>query len=169
MVPKQSSGKGSNDPPQSTAPPGGDPGGILPAWSSFIGGVQILLVPDPDDRPSDQFLALRDRVIPMAKGKQFLDELRSGFSKTFPDGEMTDVRDGLLLELESFSRAVEVAQATSSATVESKKGWGSWWKSLLGRGSIVTGSVKDIISNLPPYAKNVLTMLKETLDLFKGG
>jgi len=38
----------------------------------------------------------------------------------------------------------------------------------LGRASTVSGSVKDILENLPPYAQNALTLFKELIDLFKG-
>ena len=75
-----------------------------------------------------------------------------------------EIKSALILELNAFSRAVEVAQATEK-TEGGFKGWISKW---LGRASTVTGSVKDILDNLPPYAKNAITLFKELIDIFKG-
>ena len=36
---------------------------------------------------------------------------------------------------------------------------------MLGRATTVSGSVKDILDNLPPYAKNALTLFKELIEL----
>ena len=41
-------------------------------------------------------------------------------------------------------------------------------KRLLRKASTVIGSVKDIVDDLPPYAKNAITLFKELVDLFKG-
>jgi hypothetical protein len=69
----------------------------------------------------------------------------------------------LLLELESFSRAMEVSEATSKP--EETKGW---WRNMLGRASTVSGSVKDLLENLPPHAKNCLTLLEEVIEYLKA-
>jgi hypothetical protein len=67
------------------------------------------------------------------------------------------------MELTIFPRAVEVDQIESEKN-EDKKGWLKKW---LDRASTVNSSVKDILDNLPSYAKYALTLFNELIDLFK--
>jgi len=135
---------------------------IQVAWVSFVDSVQGLLVPRSDDRPLDQYLAFRDAVLALVRNDQFLMEL----NMTWPAiaaPPLTDTGSLLLLELQAFPHAVEVAKATEKP--EEGKGW---LKKMLGRASTVSGSVKDLMENLPPYAKNGITLFKEVVDLFSG-
>lgn len=134
---------------------------IQTAWLKFAMSVQSLLVPQVDDRPLDQYLAIRDAVLVLVQSNQFLAELNKGWSETL--SATPEIKTALLLELEAFPRAVEVAQTI--AKPEETKGW---WRNMLGRASTVSGSVKDIVENLPPYARHGLVLFKELIDLFKG-
>jgi hypothetical protein len=68
------------------------------------------------------------------------------------------------MELRAFPLSVEVGQATEKAPPESKR----WWRTLLGRASTTAGSVGDLLS-AEPKVKAGITLLKELIDLFKGG
>lgn len=134
------------------------------AWINFVKSVKLLLLPQTDDRPLDQYLPFRDAVLNLVQNDQFLAELNATWAPPVkPDNPTpTEIHNALLLELQAFPLAVEVAQATSKP--EETKSW--YWR-LLGRASIGVGSIKDILSNLPPYAKHALTLYKELIDLFK--
>lgn len=149
------------------------------AWLNFVKSVQVLLGPQVDDRPLDQYLAFRDDVLSLVQSEQFLAELQQAW--TALDAQPTqkdqspkkdqspspsilnETGNALRLEIEAFRRAIEVAQATTKP--EEGTGWMGRWS---GRASTVVGSVKDIMKDLPPYAKNALTLYKELIDLFKG-
>ena len=144
------------------------PDNIIPtpvqvAWIDFTKSVHILLLPQPDDRPLDQYLAFRDKVMMLVQDQKFLNELEQAWA-TFTDHPKREIGELLILELNAFSRAVEVAQATE----KTEGGLKSWIGRWLGRASTVTDSVKDIVDNLPPYAKNAITLFRELLDIFKG-
>ncbi len=135
------------------------------AWLNFVGSVQVLLVPQIDDRPLDQYLTFRDAVVALVQNEQFLSGLNLAWAAPVAQSDPTiaEVRSVLLLELQAFPRAVEVAQATEKS--EEGKGW---MRKMLGRASTTCGSVKDLLGNLPPYVKNGLTLFNELIDLFKG-
>ena len=151
-------------PPTRVPPPNPPPQPIRAAWLGYTRSIRILLVPQPDDRSLDQYLGLRDKVLAMVEDEKFLGELDKAWVP-FGDFPLYAVGEALLMELRAFPLAVEVAEATEKPASKSM----SWWKRLLGRGSTVAGSAKDILDNLPPYAKNSITIFKELLDLFRGG
>lgn len=141
---------------------------IQSAWIAFIASLRKLLVVQPDDRPLDQYLAFRDAVLRLAEDQKFLDELQQAwpFVANAPPGfPGEEINNALLIELRTFPLAVEVALATERDP--DKTVWGRF-KNWLDRGSTVTGSVKDLLDHLPPWAKSVLTLLEELLNLFKG-
>jgi len=135
---------------------------IQQAWSAFAESVQVLLAPQPDDRPLDQFLAFRDRVMTLVRSEQFVTQLKRP-TRTADAVLLEQADDALLAELQAFPRAVEVARTVEPASPEGKR----WLAGLLGRAGTVAGSVKDLLENLPPLAKNGLTLFKELVDLFK--
>src|SRR5712692_1456227 len=120
-----------------------DPTPLQSAWLAFVDSVFPLLAPDLDDAALYQYVQFRDNVFALVKSQDFLDELQTGWPKTssdYPqDRKMSDL---LLLELRAFPLAM---QATPPE-VKTKKSWIRKW---LGRGSTVTGSVKDSLENLP--------------------
>lgn len=132
------------------------------AWANFAKSVQSLLVPQPDDRPLDQYLSFRDAVLDLVQSDRFLTALKDSWAP-LTDEPLTEIGNTLLMELQAFPRAVEVARATERP--EEATGW---WRRMLDRASTVSGSVQDLLANLPPYAKNVLTLFKELIDLFKA-
>ena len=133
------------------------------SWLRFTDSVRVLIVPRADDRPLDQFLSFRDAVFKLVQSRRFLDDLRDAWTP-FTDSPLMDVGEVLLFELEAFPLAVEVAEATEKQVPEGK----GWREKVLGKASTVAGSVKDILENLPPFAKHALTLFRELLDLFKG-
>jgi hypothetical protein len=134
------------------------------AWINFTKSVQVLLGPQTDDRPLDQYLSFRDAVLTLVQNEQFLKGLNEAWeSFTADTPPLTEIRDALLLELQAFPLAVEVAKGTEKP--EEAKGWRS---KMLGQASMVSGSVKDLLQNLPPYVKSGLTLFEELIDLFKG-
>lgn len=136
---------------------------IETAWLSFSNAVRLLLVPLPDDRPMDQFLAFRDEVMALVQSPAFLTDLQTAWA-AFTDTPKLEVGKALVMELEAFARAVEVARTTATSKKE-KKGW---FRKLLGKSSTVAGSVKDIIDGLPPLAKGGITLFRQLVDLFAG-
>lgn len=133
------------------------------AWLDYTDSVLLLLVPQQDDRALDQYMEFRDNVYKIVQGDLFLHELNQAWSR-FYEPPNAEIGAALLIELKSFSRSIESARATEDPSDESK----GWIKKWLGRASTVTGSVKDIVENLPPYAKNGITLFKELVDIFKG-
>ena len=133
---------------------------LRPVWVGFVKATALLLVPVPEDRPLDQFLPFRDKVLAMAQDEYFLDELDRAWP---PQSNYPDVGEALLLELRAFGSAVEVATTTASTATE-KAGW---FRKLLGRASTASGSVKDLVDKLPPSAAMTITLFKELVELFK--
>lgn len=136
---------------------------IQAAWITFAAAVQSLLSPQPDDRPLDQYLAFRDRVMALVQSDAFVNGLALPL-RPEADAPLRLVDEALLAELQAFSRAAEVARTTEPTAPERK----GWLRRLLGRAGTVAGSVKDLIENLPPIVKGGITLLKELVDLFKG-
>ena len=136
---------------------------IQAAWISFAESVQSLLSPQPDDRPLDQYLAFRDRVMALVQSDAFVNGLAFP-ARPDADSSLRLVDDALLAELQAFSRAAEVARTIEPTGPDRKE----WLRRLLGRAGTVSGSVKDLLENLPPMAKSGITLFKELVDLFKG-
>ena len=137
---------------------------IQKAWKNYTISVRLLVGPQPDDRPLDQYLEFRDTVFSLVQSKEFLNELEKGFnSETHRVHDET--RKALIMELEAFPKAIEIAQTTEK-TEEKQQGW--WRNRWSGRAATVAGSVEDLIEDLPPWAKQAITLFKEAIDLFKG-
>jgi hypothetical protein len=142
------------------------------AWLDFVNNLSDLLAIQPDDRPLDQYLRFRDEVLALVKSDEFLQELKvnwpSGAGATVqpvPD-KSAIIANLVVLELDSSARAIEVAKTLPATDPERKE----WFRKLLGRGSTVTGSVKDILEHVlsnHPLLKGGLTVFRELLDLFK--
>jgi hypothetical protein len=138
---------------------------IQTAWINYVRSVRLLLVPQADDRPLDQYLSFKNAVLALVESEQFLNELNANWPPKGrpPAALLTGAGEALILELQAFPLAMEVAQASERA--EEKK---AWWKRMLDRASTTTGSVKDLLENLPGYAKSALTLFRELLDLFRA-
>ena len=133
------------------------------AWITFAEAVQSLLGPQPDDRPLDQYLEFRDRVMTLVRSESFVSSLTQ--TPRAPDDEsLRSVDDALLLELLAFSRAADIARSAAQDEKERK----TWLGRQLSRAGTTVGSVKDLLNTLPPLVKGGLTLLKELIDLFKG-
>jgi hypothetical protein len=139
------------------------------AWEEFVKASRVLLVSQIDDRPLDQFFPFRDAVLARVVKEDFLTALDDAWKENSNNKDQKgeklefETRNLLLLELQAFPRVIELTQTIQKP--EEAKGW---WKKMLSRVSTVTGSIKDIVQNLPPWAKNALTLLKELFDLFKA-
>lgn len=144
--------------------------GIQSAWIGFTQGMRVLLVPQPDDRPLDQYLAMRDAVFSLAESPEFLDALNDAWSpapapNAAPAAPAPRVRfpEVLLMELKALPLAIEVAKTAEKAAFESK----GFWSRLLGRTGTTIGSMHDL-AGMTDFGKGVLTLMKEVVDLFKG-
>jgi hypothetical protein len=136
---------------------------IQSAWWRFIDSSRVILVLQPDARPLDQYLQFRDTALALAQSPDFLAGLQQSWS-SFQDVPRVEVGNALLMELEAFPRAVEVANTTAASESEKKV----WFRILLGKASTVAGSVDDIMENLPPLVKGGIKLVREVMDLFKG-
>jgi hypothetical protein len=145
-------------------------------WLTFSNGVRSLLVPQTDDRPLDQYLGFRDKVMELVQNREFLNAINQVWNGQFAsppsiDPAQQEALDTLVMELKAFTLALEVAQATEK-TEDSKR----WWSKLLGRASTTVGSVKDVLDKLLPempwYLKSSvtcgLTLFKELIDIFRA-
>jgi len=130
---------------------------IQAAWWAFAENVPVLFVPQPDDRPLDQSLAFRDRVLTLIRSEEFT------LGLTLPEPAST-LQEALLEELRAFPRAVEVARVVEPMAPDRDP----WWRRWLGRAGTVSGSVKDLLKDAPATVKNGLTLFKELADLFKA-
>src|SRR5262245_401103 len=106
------------------------------AWLNFTKSVRTLLVAQLDDRPLDQYLAFRDAVIALVHDREFLNSIAD--DKVWPrnaDQPVNRFRDALInaliMELNAFPLAIEIAQATEKSPEESKSLKRKW----LGRAS----------------------------------
>lgn len=116
----------------------------------------------PDDRPFDQFLPFRNKVLALVQREDFLNALDAAWGP-FANSPNSEVSEALLMELQAFSLAAEVAKTTAPTSAEAK----GWLGTFCGRAATVSGSVKDLVENLPPWAKNAITLFKELIDLFR--
>src|SRR5215831_14024078 len=130
------------------------------AWRGFLESLgEYLLIPQPDDRPLDQFLGFRDKVLALVREPDFVKELRRAWdTQTKGTQDHPEPYHLLVEELATFSRATRVAKETSEG-----KGWIGKW---LGRGSTVTGSGKHLRAN-SALLRAGLTSLEELIDLFE--
>jgi hypothetical protein len=136
---------------------------IQAAWINFTTSVRALFVVQPDDRPLDQYLEFRDKVISLIESPSFLAEIETAWAP-LTDTPRLQLGEALLVELRAFPRAMEVAKASDATSDQSKGFLGRW----LPRASTVAGSVEDLMEGLPTYAKGALTLFKELCSLFKG-
>jgi hypothetical protein len=147
------------------------PNPIHQAWLDYIASLRSLFEVQFDELSLDQYLEFRNTVLDLAQGTQFLDDLNTGWNTLIdstPDKpSLLEVGNTLIMELQAYSRAVEMAKNTPQEPPDPSDPPRKWWQKWFGRGSTVAGSVKDILEGLPPHAKGVLTLIKELLDLFK--
>ena len=152
-------------PPGESPPPPAEPplSPLRLEWLPFTKGVRSLLVPQPDDRPLDQYLPFRDSVLAQVQDPQFLAALDEEW-RSRRDGQGEEVLRALVMELKAFTLAQEVAQATAKSPEETK----GWQSNFLGRASIAVGSTKDLLKESPWYVKGGVTLFKEVIDMFRG-
>jgi len=130
------------------------------AWNEFANSTHVLFEVQPDDRPLDQFIDFRNSVLDGVEADKFLVDLDNEWRSTLAN--QPDIENALLLELQAFPKAIEVAKATKD-TEESPKGFRNRW---LSRAATVAGSVKDICKE-NTYARLALTLFEELCRLFK--
>jgi hypothetical protein len=157
-----------DDSPQEANPPPKEP--PLPPlaleWLPFTKAVESKLVPQPDDRPLDQYLEFRNAVLRLVQKEEFLNALTKEWNSEFHHSnspENQDALNALVMELKAFPRAQDVFHTTGKPE-ESKEGW----RKLLERASVTIKSVKEMLDKLPWWAKNSLTLFKELVDIFKA-
>ncbi len=141
-----------------------DQGEFANAWTRFVRAARRLLAGAPSERALDPFIPLRDAALDAAESPRMAMELQSTWSALHAPNAAPEVAHLLLLEVQAFPGAVEIAEAeekTGEERLLSKK-------RLLGLGKTGLDSVRDIMDNLPPLAKGTLTILSEVFGLFRG-
>ena len=136
---------------------------IQNAWIAFVAGAKVLLVPRADDRGLDQYLQYRDIVLGLVQSEEFLASLNAGWPPNVLPTEIQSIENALILELEAFPRAVETVKSAEKPAEQE-----GWWSILLGRASTVSGSVDELMENLPWYAKCSIKLFRELVDLWRG-
>jgi hypothetical protein len=133
---------------------------LLKDFPPFVKAVRSLLSADADHVPIQHYNTLRNKVFLILEDEKFLAAITKAWNELKP--EQDDVKDAMLEELRAFSGALESANAE-----EKKNPDVSWWSASLGWASTSIGSLKDILEETP-YVKNVLTLFKEVVDIFRG-
>jgi hypothetical protein len=108
-----------------------------------------------------RFNGNRHKVFSILENQKFLDAINKAWNA--PSVEDEDVRDDMLEELRGVPRALESAKAE-----EKKNPDAPWRNALLSWASTTVGSLKDLLKEAPWYVKNVLTLFKELIDIFRG-
>lgn len=136
-----------------------------PLWNRFTRDIRTVTSPNPSDRPLDQMLPFREKVVAILEDEMFVSQLGQCLDRThrYPGGPVCLA--ALYEEVECLGRSVEVAQKTGT-TVDSAPA--SSLPSVASKASVVMGSFKDFAADAPPYVKMGLVLGKELLDLFKG-
>jgi len=144
------------------------------AWTNFAMSAQVLLVPRTDDRPLDQYLSFRDAALALVQSEQFLYELNTAWGSLMnPEvGPRSAQGEPLPLPTKHQERTSLGTSSVSARGRSSSKDWGGGAGKVrveedVGSASTVSGSIKDLVENLPPYAKSALTIFKELIDVFK--
>jgi hypothetical protein len=152
----------------------GDPpvnSSIQLAWVAFVNSTETLMVPELPDSPLFQFVQFRDNTLSLVRSAPFLTELQVAWTGSADYPMPEEVRNLLLLELQAFPLAVQVAERdakTATNNEPEKKWWKPIWRE---RASTVAGSAKDLLDIFKegyPLVKGGITALQEGLDLFKG-
>jgi hypothetical protein len=146
------------------------------AWLRFVRNLRDVLVVQSDDRPLDQYLTFRDETLALVESAEFLAELRAAWfdatggdsPKAYPpQAAQRKIVNLVILELESSAREAEIAKQLFTNEPEQRE---ASLRKAVGRGSTVTGSVKDIFEDFMkknPLLKGGITVFRELLDLFK--
>ena len=110
-------------------------------WIEFTNNVKTFLVPQPDDRPLDQYLAFRDKVYLLIQSPDFLNELEHAWASSADENRRNDddIDNTLLMEIKAFSLALEVEKATETLPDNDRKKWYDKW---LGRASTAVEVLK---------------------------
>ena len=114
-------------------------------------------------RYPDQFLQLRNATFDFAESEEVVNALQRDWD-SFSTERSKQAAELLLMELQAFSPAVEVArQSLGDNEQESLK------SGLLSTAKTISGSVKDVLGDLMGLpAKGILTALTEMPELLGG-
>ncbi len=138
---------------------------IRSAWKNFVNSIKDLLATKrKDDRFLVPYLPFKKHVFEMVESERFLTDLEEGWTKSRGSSNDTapEIKERLLEEVDIFPSAAEAAMAVKPDEAEKAR------KKTLGRASIVLESVKDILDELPWYAKGAIILFQELIDLFRG-
>ena len=104
------------------------------AWTEFVDCSIELMGPQENDRPLDQYLVLRDKILILVNGEEFLSELNESWNslqnvKRSIDEQynvtnsnyLVDVAETLLLELQAFAKSAEVFKEIEANKDKEKK------------------------------------------------
>ena len=131
---------------------------VKQTWKRFVGGLRSVFTDLPEHRHQDQFLAAREAALALAESEQMANEILAASANA-----LEGPRDVVLLEMDTFPLAVSVHQAevkAGSAKPGAKR-------TLCSAAKTILGSVGEVFS-LTPYAKGVVAVLKEGVELFSS-
>ena len=80
-----------------------EPSPLRLAWVGFAHSVKGLLTPQPNDRPLDQFIPLRNKAVEIVLGDRFLHELDGGWV-SLTNNQQLEAGEALLLERTGVTR-----------------------------------------------------------------
>ena len=133
-------------------------------WRRYVQALRRLLSGVPTERSLIPFLPLRDSALDACERFDTVANLEKAWLSLHSSNNAPDVAHLLLMELNAFPAAVDVAEddAVSEKPVPLPK------KRLLSAGKTLLESARDLFDDLPLTVKGVLKVLTEVIDLFRG-
>lgn len=138
-------------------------------WKKFVDAVAYILQGTPEHRHEDQFLAIKEQALDLARGQKMIDEVATGYANALEtsDHQPSAAADAVRItgnELDAFVLATQVHESQEKAG----KTQPGARKSLCAAVKTIMGSVKELFA-LTPFGKGVLEVLKEAVELVGGG
>lgn len=137
-------------------------------WIAFVLALQRILAYVGVEPPFGHLVAFRDAVIAMAQSQDMRTSATIAFKNarermSTPNQDPgTNPLNLVFMEM----KAVPLVAASLEATSLPADGSKSAWKKAAAMASTVLGSVKEVVSETP-YAKAVVSALKEATDIFR--
>jgi len=143
------------------------PGEFSSAWKRFVKSLRSLVSGVPVERALDPFMPLRDSILDASERDDVVLDLENAWLSLHAPGPVRvsfDAAHLLLMELNAFPSAVELAEAEDKAKTEKS----SSKKKLLSLAKTTLDSARDLLDQLPFPAKAILKVLGEVIDMFRG-
>ena len=136
------------------------PDDIKQTWKNFIKGIRSVLSGLPEYRYQDQFLAVKEAALTLAESEKMVTDLDMTTTNIVLDNPYIGI---VFDEMAAFPLAVSVHQAEVEEGV-AKPGAK---KLLCKSATTILGSFNDVVE-LSSFAKGVVTVVKEAIELFSS-